>query len=265
MHASPSPARPAPRRRRAVVLLLLLSLGLGLAVPAPVSAQWAVYDVANHVENIQQALRALVAIYQRIEQIRQLIAQVEWMYEQLEGLEDPTSREVATLLYNLGVVIRHGDALVYSLEDLAGRYEELFRGWEAREEPLEEVREQTRVVLDTAQAALLSTRRLSKNYVPSQQALGAMKVQLEGAETQAELVQASGLISAWVGEEVSKLLQQTAVMTNLLAVELAQRVDERALGEATWERLLEEAYRPARYDGSDAPPLVPVGYPGRPR
>ena len=186
------------------------------------------------------------------------------MAHQLEGLEDPSSREVASLLYTLSRIVQRGEALVYSLDTLARRYEELFRGFDASDEPKAELEEQTRVLLDTTEAVLLSTQRLANNYIPSQQALGAMKAQLEGAETNAEVVQAAGLISAWSGEETSKLLQQTAVLTNLQAVDIAYRANARAMAQATLDRWIAEGYRPARYDASDAPPLIPRDYPGAP-
>jgi P-type conjugative transfer protein TrbJ len=251
------------RRGTAGALAVLLAL---LAVPlsAPAHAQLAVYDNPNHVENIQQALRALYAIYQRIEQIRHLIAQVEWMADQLKGLKDPKSREVATLLYRLSVILRRGKALVYSLEDLAERYEELYPGFEALDDPPEELREQVEVILDTASAVLVSTREMGRTYVPAQRAIGRMKAQLDAAETNAELIQAAGLISAWTGEEVSKLLQQTAALTNLQAVYIAHQVNAQAQAEATFEDWVESGRGRARdYDGSAGPDLIPDGYPGK--
>lgn len=251
------------RRGVAGTLACLLAL---LAVPLsrPTQAQLLVYDPPNHVENVLQAVRALYAIYQRIEEIRRLIQQVEWMRQQLEGLQDPSSREVATLLYRLGVILTRGKALVYSLESLAARYEELYPGFVASDDPPGDVREQTEVVLDTAAAVLVSTRELSKNYLPAQRAIGRMKAQLAAAETNAELIQAAGLVSAWTGEEVSKLLQQTAALTNLQAVYIAHEVNSRAQAEATFEEWVEAGRGYSRdYDGSGGPDLVPDGYPGK--
>lgn len=252
--------RPVPRRLLALALAAVLIV---LAVPAPAPAQFAVYDAAVHIENILQTLNQLFAILQRIEEIRHLLDQVEWMAKQLEGLENPQSREVATLLFRLQVLLQRGEALAYTLEDLASRYEELYRGWEPSEEPAEAVRYQTEVALDTIQAVLLSTQALSRNDIPAQRAIGAMKDQLDAAETNAELIQASGLMTAWTGEEVSKLLQQTAALTNLQAVYFAHQINGRAQAEATFERWLEDGYDPdLRYDATDAPSLLPPGYPG---
>jgi P-type conjugative transfer protein TrbJ len=257
---STTPSTPSLHHRCAALLLATT-----LLLPLPAHAQWLVYDTANHWENIQQVLQAAYAVLQRIEQIQRLIDQLEWMEQQLEGLEDPHSREVASLLYTLSRVIQRGEALVYSLERLEQRYEELFRAFDPSDEPTAEWEEQTRVLLDTTEAVLVSTKRLANNFVPSQQVLGRMKAQLDSAETNAELIQASGLITAWSGEETSKLLQQVAALTNLLAVDIAHRTNAKAMGEATLERWIHEAYLPTRYDASDAPPLIPRDYPGAPR
>lgn len=74
---------PGPRR----LLALALAAGLTvLAVPSPAAAHFAVYDAAVHIENILQTLQQAFAILQRIEEVRHLLRQVEWMAEQLEGL-----------------------------------------------------------------------------------------------------------------------------------------------------------------------------------
>ena len=254
--------RTAATRDRLLIALLVILLTVTLT-PPPASAQLAVYDPANWAENFQQTLSQLLGIIQRYEEIYHQIKQVEWMLEQLEGLENPTSREVASLLYWVGELMQEGEALAYSLEDLEGRFEELFRGFEAARKPDVEAREQMQAVLDTAKGVLLSTRQLGRTFVSSQQAVGRMKEQLAAAETNAELMQASGLLTAWSGEEVSKLLQQTAAMTNLLAVESAYEVNRRASAEQTFSDWLESARAlDPRYDTSRAPSLVPANYPG---
>ena len=255
--------RPLAHRLCVAVLVAVLALAL---LPTPATAQFAVFDAANWIENFQQALRSLLAIHQRYEEIAQQVRQVEWMLEQLEGLEDPSSREVATLLYWVGELMKEGEALAYSLEDFERRFKELFRGFDPAREPEVETREQMQVVLDTAEAVLLSTRQLGRTFVSSQQEVGRMKEQLLAAETNAELMQASGLLTAWSGEETSKLLQQMAALTNLLAVESAWKVNREAQGEATLEEWMERARAiDRRYDASSAPTLVPAGYPGAPR
>lgn len=251
-----------PWRRRLLAALLALVLALPLA--SPVGGQFAVYDVANYVENALQAIRALHAIQQRVEQIRQLYSQLEWMAQQLEELEDPSYREVATLLYYVGVLVQEGEALAYSLDDFERRYRDLYRGYEVAEDLDEASREQMRVALDTFLGSMLSTQRLAHNAVPSQQTLGRMKEQLLLAEGAREVAQASGLITAHSAEESSKVMQQLALMTNMQAVYYAHALNREAMAEETFTRALERAYRPGlRYDASTAPGLVPTNYPDR--
>lgn len=235
-----------------------LAAVIATAAAPPARGQAAVYDGANHVENIVQTIQAITAVLQRIEQIRQLYDQLRWMAEQIERLEDPGGREVATLLFTLGRLMQEGEALVYGLEDLEHRYRDLYPGRVPAQDLPEEDLRRVQTALDTYLAVLRSSQRVGRNFVPSQQTLGWMKDNLLEAEGNREVTQAAGLLTAYHAEETSKLLQQVTALVNLQAVHHAGDIGRRAAAEATFDDALARAAFPARrYDGTGAPPLVP--------
>lgn len=256
-----SSARLTARLRRATAAATLAAI-LSTAAAAPAWAQAAVYDGANHFENIIQTAQSILAVLQRIEQIRQLYDQLRWMAAQIERLDDPGGREVATLLFTLEQLMQQGEALVYSLEDLERRYRDLYPGRVAAVDLPEEDLRRVRTALDTYLAVLRSSQRVGRNFVPSQQTLGWMKENLLNAEGNREVTQAAGLLTAYHAEETSKLLQQVTALVNLQAVHHAGEIGRRAAAEATFDDALTRAVLPAqRYDGTDAPPLVPANLP----
>jgi P-type conjugative transfer protein TrbJ len=259
-----SPARFPARLRRATAAVALAAV-LATTAAAPARAQFAVYDNPNHIENIAQTIQSILAVLQRVEQIRQLYDQLRWMAAQIERLEDPGGREVASLLFHLGVLMQQGEALVYSLEDLERRFRETYPGPVVAEDlPAEDLR-RVRTALDTYFAVLRSSQRVARNFVPSQQTLGAMKSNLMAAEGNREVTQAAGLLTAFHAEETSKLLQQVTALVNLQAVHHAGEIGREAAAEATFLDALDRARRPVlRYDGSGAPPLVPADLPRLP-
>lgn len=256
------PTRRSPRLRRlAGAATLAAVLAAGVAPPA--RAQFAVYDGANHFENIRQTIQAITAVLQRIEQIRQLYDQLRWMAAQITRLEDPGGREIATLLFTLGRLMEQGEALVYSLEDLERRYRDLYPGRVATRHLPEDDLRRVETALDTYLAVLRSSQRVARNFVPSQQTLGRMKSNLMDAEGNREVTQAAGLLTAYHAEETSKLLQQVTALVNLQAVHHAGEIGRRAAAEATFDDALVRAALPARrYDGTGAPPLVPPSLSG---
>lgn len=246
------------QRLRRLVGAATLAAVLAAGTAPPTRAQFAVYDGANHIENIAQTVQAITAVLQRIEQIRRLVEQLRWMAAQIERLEDPGGREVATLLFTLGRLMQHGEALVYGLEDLERRYRDLYPGPVPADDLPEEDLRRVRTALDTYLAVLRSSQRVGRNFVPSQQTLGWMKENLLNAEGNREVTQAAGLLTAYHAEETSKLLQQVTALVNLQAVHHAGTIGRRAAAEATFEAAVARAAAPARrYDGSGAPPLVP--------
>lgn len=252
------PGRLAARLRRTAAAATLAAV-LAVAAAAPARGQFAVYDTANHVENVIQTAQAIYSVYQRIEQIRQLYDQLRWMAKQIEQLEDPGGREVASLLYYLGVLMQQGEALVYSLEDLERRYREIYPGAVVAQDLPAEDRRRVETALDTYLAVLRSSQRIARNFVPSQQTLGGLKSRLMAAEGNREVTQAAGLLTAYSAEETSKLLQQVTALVNLQAVHHAGEIGRQAAAEATFLDAVERADRPVlRYDGSGAPPLVPT-------
>lgn len=254
----PRPDRPPAQHLRRLAGAATLAAVLATAAAPPARGQFAVYDGANHVESIRQTVQAITAVLQRIEQIHRLVEQLRWMAAQIERLDDPGGREVATLLFNLGRLMRHGEALVYTLEDLERRYRDLYPGPVPADDLPEDDLRRVRTALDTYLAVLRSSQRVGRNFVPSQQTLGWMKENLLNAEGNREVTQAAGLLTAYHAEETSKLLQQVTALVNLQAVHHAGEIGRRAAAEATFDDALDRAALPARrYDGSGAPPLVP--------
>lgn len=256
--AAISPASLPARLRRAIAAAMLATV-LATAAAAPARAQFAVYDAPNHVENLIQTVQSILAVVQRVEQIRHLYDQLRWMAAQIERLDDPGGREVASLLFHLGVLMQQGEALVYSLEDLERRFRDTYPGPVAAEDLPAEDRLRVETALDTYLAVLRSSQRVARNFVPSQQTLGAMKSNLMAAEGNREVTQAAGLLTAFHAEETSKLLQQVTALVNLQAVHHASEIGRQAAAETTILEAIARAQRPVvRYDGSGAPPLVPA-------
>ena len=65
--------------KRLLSSVLICAAPLSLALPAPASAQIAVYDPVNHVQNILQGIRTLQEINQQIQQLTHEIETLENM------------------------------------------------------------------------------------------------------------------------------------------------------------------------------------------
>lgn len=248
-----------PRRLTSLIAIILaITLLLPIAAPPPAEGTIPVIDPANLLQNIFTALQTYYAIAQRVSNLRSQYEQVAHQIQNLRNLVDPDTRQIATLLYYLKVILEQTDGLVYSMESLDREFRRLFAGYTPAEDLQGEYRERVHRVLETSRAALLATQRLSRNSVPSQQSVGAMKEQLLEAEGNLEAAHAQGLLVAFAAEETSKLGEQMALLVNLIAVDQAHRVNTRATETATFEAWLSKADIPLRPYAAHTPiPLLP--------
>ncbi len=241
-------------RRSLAVCLIALSVW-GAVPAAPAVAQEAVYDQANHIQNILTAIQTYLAILQRITMI---VNQVQ----DLAALEEPEYRQIRTLLLRLAQILREAEGLVYSLENLDERFQELYPGYEPAEDVAERYEDRVEVLLDTARGVLLSTKENSRDLEEAQWTLGTLRDQLLEAEGNLEAIHAQGILVGFLAEEVSKATQQSMALTNLLAVEAAHRLQTEAEAVSTFEEWLAESRQPApTYDSGPMHPLVPGSLP----
>lgn len=250
-------------KSRTAALAVLLALALSLAPPPPpAAAALPVIDVANLTQNIRTALQTYLAIAQRVSMIVNQVRQIEAALKDLLRLENPQVREISWFLYDLAYLLRETEGLVYSLEQLDQVFRELFPGYEPADDLSEVYADRTHRTLETLRAALLSTQRMARTFGPSQAILDELTGQALAAQGNLEAQEAQSILTGFTAQEISKLLQQVAVLTNAQAVYFSNEIESRASAVATFETWLDDARRDAApYETGTQFPLVPAGYP----
>lgn len=249
------------KRPLARVTALVALVALLLAVPAPVGGQFAVYDVANWVENFRTAIQTYVQIVQQIEELMRMYEQLETMYQNLEAIEDPDWRQIRSLLLRLDQLLANTEGVLYSMQSLEARFAELFPGAEPSATLQEDTLERAWASLETARAALLFTRDLSIDNQESQWTVNTLREQTLEAEGNLAALHGLSIQLQYIGEEMSKNTHQLFVLTNLAAVEAARKAEDEAAAVATFEELIDVAQSaPPTYDSSPMIPVVPGGF-----
>ena len=251
--------------RRALRALLLT--GLLLLIPAslrPPETQAAipVIDGANLTQNIRTAIAQIRAIEQRIEILTTQIDQYRWMLAQIERLEHPSFREIARLLAQIERVVSDTEGLVYTLPDTSERFLETFPGFQAAEDLREDELDRAEATLETLRATLAATQRMGESFQPSQADLAEMKLQALSARGHLQVFQAQAVLAAYLGDEVSKLLQQQAVETNAQVLYYAHRLStELSASESLRQALLDAHRGVGPYEATEPIPVIPPSVP----
>ena len=104
----------------------LLTAPLSLELCKTASAQVTVYDPANHVQNIYQAVRALQEINNQIKQLTHEIEMLENMARDLERLPDTIADDISRRLEKIEDLMRGAEGIGYKVEEIEREYEIIY-------------------------------------------------------------------------------------------------------------------------------------------
>ena len=106
--------------------IALCALPISAMIAPPASAQLAVYDPANHIQNIYQAVRALQQVDQQIQQLTHEIAMLENMARDLENLPDSIASDILSRMQRIDDLMRDAEGIGYRVEEIERAYEEAY-------------------------------------------------------------------------------------------------------------------------------------------
>ena len=97
----------------------------GITAP-PAHAQWTVYDPANHIQNIYQAIRSLQEVNQQIQQLTHEIEMLENMARDLENLPDSIADDILRRMRRIDELMRAAEGIGYGVEEIERDYEVIY-------------------------------------------------------------------------------------------------------------------------------------------
>jgi P-type conjugative transfer protein TrbJ len=220
-----SHARRTSRARRTAVALaaLLAVLVQTIAAPSPAAAQIPVTDVAHIAANVYYQYIHYVARYYEIQQKAQ---QILYQLQALKKLANPSWRDVGNLLVYLNNLMREGETLAYSLDNLVEVFRETFPGWLETKDWPTEYRAQVVRTLNTMERALRTVNQQSRGFSPKD--LGRIKAQVADIEGHQEALELLATIGAYNAEELLLMRQSFAAANNIASVYYASQVNEKA-------------------------------------
>jgi P-type conjugative transfer protein TrbJ len=222
--------------RRGVAAAVLVAL-LAAGAPAPAAAQWSVIDEAHILLNSYwhyvHYLQFALEIVQHYQQIANQVKQITNQLQALRKLSNPNWREVYDLLANLDWIMRQGQALAYSYQDIDGQFRKAFPGstpvtsWPAQRQ-LQATR-----TLDTMRTGLDTVAEQFRHDIADQLFLEGMKTQMASIHGHEEALELEITLLEYIAQELGVIKQSLAVGNNLQAVALGQRINRESQGEAT--------------------------------
>lgn len=184
-------------------------------------AQWVVVDPAHIAESVLNGLRLVDQIKNQVQQIRNEV-------EMLKKLPSPPWRQIQALTQQLDNLMRQGEAVAYSTNNLLSQFGIKFPGFQAYINWSTEQRRQFEATLDTYRNVLLSLRQQGQHFAQSQAELQAIKNRMGSVTGQTAAIEMSSTLEAFSAEELVLIRQLLAAQTNALVVQASYGVSRDA-------------------------------------
>jgi type IV secretion system protein TrbJ len=216
--------------KRLLASALICTAPLVLLTAPPASAQWTVYDPANHIQNIYQAIRSLQEVNQQIQQLTHEIEMLENMARDLETLPDSIADDILRRMRRIEDLMREAEGIGYGVEEIERGYEEAYPEDYGAEPPRQAVlveeararwrqsrtayRESLTVTASVVSSAREDSESLDRLIAGSQSAIGNLQVaqagnQIEALQTE-QLMQMEAMMAAHYRAEALERARQLA-------------------------------------------------------
>jgi P-type conjugative transfer protein TrbJ len=218
-------------------LVAALVLAGALAAPPPAAALVPVIDYTHilvneywhYVHYVQFALE----IYQHYQQIANQVRQIDYQLQALRKLSNPNWREVYDLLANLDWIMRQGQALAYSYQDIDAQFQQTYPGWTEVQNWPAQRQMQTVRALDTMRTGLDTVSEQFRHDIADQLFLERIKAQMSTTQGHQQALELQSTIQMYTAQELGVIKQSLAVANNLQAVTYGRQLNREAQGEAT--------------------------------
>ncbi len=219
--------------------LLAATALVGSLMITPAAAQFAVIDVANLQQNVQQTL-------QQVTELIRLLTQIELLTQQVTGTDFSLSPELVGSLQDVQRVLGAGTTIVFqeaeSLEQFQTLFPEVFAAVDTLQGIIDVVRGQTQQILDASQQAVQSQSVSAEAIQDIIANVQGSLAESSAAGGQTHAIQVSNEISGQIATILAQIQGSQLAAQRLQALDLAHK--------ASTEDAADEAR--ARFHADDA-------------
>jgi len=234
------------RRRLACLMITTAPL---MAVPVaglfapPAMAQVAVYDPANHAQNILQAARALQELEGQVQQLAHEIEMLENMARNLETLPVSVAESIiGQRILRIQDVLRRAQGIGYSVDEIERDYETAYPEEYGAATPssvlVEDARTRWRQSRDAFRETLTVSAAALEDNETDADAIRSLVTQSQDAVGALQAAQAGNELSAMTNQQLMQIEAMLAAQHRAEALEQARKLAEAERGRARLQTFL---------------------------
>jgi type IV secretion system protein TrbJ len=230
--------------------LFALLLGIRL-LAAPARAQWAVYDAANHADNLLQAARLLEEIENQLVQIQQFVSMLEYEARNVARLGYSAIAPFTDAIRRVTDLMSRAQGIVYDVQAIEQQFNQLFP------DSIDPSRTSAQLVLDARsrwlnartsfQHAMTVQGEIVGGIAADQQLMSALIGESQGAIGQLQATQAGNQLLGLHIKQTAALQAMLAAQGRAQATEMARQAQAQEQGREQFRRFLGDGitYSPA--------------------
>ena len=233
------------RRRLACLLIAtapLMALPVAGLIAPPAVAQVAVYDPANHAQNILQAVRALQELEGQVQQLAHEIEMLENMARNLETLPVSVAESIiGQRIIRIQDVLRRAQGIGYSVDEIERDYETAYPedyGTTPNSVLVEDARARWRQSRDAFRETLTVSAAALEDNETDADAIRSLVTQSQDAVGALQAAQAGNELSAMTNQQLMQIEAMLAAQHRAEALEEARKLAEAERGRARFQTFL---------------------------
>lgn len=235
---------------KSIVLAAAVAIITGTIIYAPsLTAQQAVFDPTNFIQNFLQQLRAVQSNANEVRQIQAQLQQYEIMLRNTKGLDARDLSTAIDAINRLDRVIGEGKSLAITASDYEKAFKARFPGYQATKNYSDSYREWSDTSRDSVLGALRVANMQARGATTEEQGLASLRAAVRSADGQKAAVDAGNQIALAQITQLQQLrelmvAQMQATGTYMAAQQQAEASKEASIRDATKYRDPREGWTP---------------------
>ena len=228
----------------ALCLMPIAAVPLWVFIPAPAEAQLAVYDPANHAQNILQAVRALQEVDNQVRQLTHEIDMIEKMARDLETLPTQVAHAIIQdRITRIEDLLKRAEGIGYQVDEVERDYEILYPDSYGETPPasavlVEAARARWQQSRSAHKHVLMMAAEVAASNTGDADALSGLVTDSQGAVGNLQALQAGNQIGALTAEQLIQIESLMAARYRADAMDEASRLAEATRGRARLKSFL---------------------------
>lgn len=218
---------------RSVRLQVAFAALLTIGFTGAATAQMAVFDPTNFVENFMTALQTLQSNVQEAQQIQNQLSMYRNMLQNTGSLSSTNWANASNELTQLANIAQQGQAISYASTNLDSRFQSAYPGYTSPTNYQQSYQQWTQTSLDSMRGSL-NTAGYQNAQMPTEEAtLAALRNAATGANGQKAALDAGNQIAMAQVSQLQELRQLTMAQMQSQTAYQATQVQKQAASEAT--------------------------------